>query len=87
LDESVSTGQGLWKAARLASVGIEMGVSVLLGWGIGAWLDGKLHTKPWLMLVFVILGVVAGGRSVYTAARAAARDAEDKDPGKGGTRG
>lgn len=60
--------------ARLSSVGIEMGVAVAIGWGIGYWLDKKLGTKPWLMLVFLLFGVAAGFKGIYTAARDATRD-------------
>ena len=76
-------GQSFFKAARLASVGIEMGVAVGLGWAIGSWLDRKLGSKPWLMLVFLLFGVAAGFKGVLVAARAASRAGDDK--GDGGT--
>ena len=40
-----------------------------IGWGLD-WLFGRLgiHTKPWLMIVFVVLGAAAGIRNVLRAA-------------------
>ena len=40
-----------------------------LGWGLD-WLFGRfgLHTKPWLLIVFVVLGAAAGIRGVMRAA-------------------
>jgi len=68
-EEGTEKGRAIAKAFRFASVGLEMGVAVAIGWGIGTWLDSKLGTKPWLMLVFLLFGVAAGFKAVYTAAR------------------
>jgi len=40
-----------------------------LGWGLD-WLCGRfgLHTKPWFLIVFVVLGAAAGIRGVMRAA-------------------
>lgn len=59
--------------AKLSSVGIEMGVAVGLGWGVGHWLDNKFGTEPWLMLLFLLFGTAAGFKGIYTAAREATR--------------
>jgi ATP synthase protein I len=64
-------GRQLNALARLASVGIEFSLSTLIGLLGGRWLDGKLGTQPWLMIVGLVLGVVAGGRSLVRAARQA----------------
>ncbi len=48
----------------------------IVGGAIGYFLDRWLHTKPWVMLVLGIAGVVAGLRDVL---KAAAR--EDKKSG------
>jgi F0F1-type ATP synthase assembly protein I len=39
------------------------------------WLDGKLGTTPWLMLLWLGLGLVAGFRGVFRAVRRADREA------------
>lgn len=39
-------------------------VAVVLGGGLGYLLDNRLHTSPWLALVFGALGFVAGIREI-----------------------
>ena len=53
------------------AIGLEMGVSVIIGVLLGMWLDSKAGTSPWLMVLFLILGFVAGMRSVIRAVRRA----------------
>ncbi|MDO8682123.1 MAG: AtpZ/AtpI family protein [Armatimonadota bacterium] len=48
------------KAGLASSIGLLFVVSIVMGWAFGSWLDKKLGTTPWLMLVFTILGIVAG---------------------------
>ncbi len=45
---------------QASSVGILMVASTAIGYFFGGWLDGKLHTDPWLMIIFTVLGVIAG---------------------------
>jgi len=49
-------------------VGVELvsavAVGTAVGWGLDKWLD----TRPWLMLVFIILGGAAGVMNVYRMA-------------------
>ena len=60
-----------WTMLKFSSVGIEMSVATLIGWALGYWLDLKLCTYPWLMLVFLLIGVAAGFKGVFRAAREA----------------
>ena len=53
----------------MSSVGIEMAVATVIGWGAGYWLDGKFETGPWLMLVGLMLGVAAGFYGLIRTAR------------------
>jgi len=39
-----------------------LGVPPVLGWFIGNWLDHHLGTSPYLMFIFILLGIVAGLR-------------------------
>ncbi len=68
------SGKLLKATARLASVGIELSISTVLGALGGRWLDGKLGTTPWLMIVGLILGVAAGFRSLIRTAQRANRE-------------
>jgi ATP synthase protein I len=63
------SGKQLKAFARVSALGIELAVSTVLGLLAGRWLDQKLSTEPFLMLLGLILGVVAGFRSLYLTAR------------------
>jgi len=49
-------------------VGVELISAVAIGTAIGWGLDNWLGTRPWLMLVFIILGGAAGVINVYRLA-------------------
>jgi ATP synthase protein I len=54
------------RLAGLAStVGLTVVFSILIGLAIGYWLDSKYDTFPYLTLLFLILGVIAGFRNYY----------------------
>jgi ATP synthase protein I len=53
------------RIANLSSVGIALVLCTLIGWGIGRFLDTRLGTSPWLMLVFLLLGIGAGFLNVF----------------------
>ena len=38
---------------------------IFVGTGLGVWLDGLFHTKPWLTMFLMLMGVVAGFYNVY----------------------
>ena len=59
-----------WRGAMVvASVGIEMAVSILVGWFVGDRLDLWLGTTPYLMYSFFALGVAAGFMGLWRTAR------------------
>ena len=68
------------RAARLASVGIELSVSTVLGLLGGRYLDRKFGTDPWLSVVGLLIGVTAGFRSLIRAARSAQAEASANSP-------
>ena len=76
---AASSGRGAVEFLSASSVGLELGISVILGVLFGYWLDRQLGTEPWMMLLFLVLGFVAGLRGVMRAVqrsdRAAAREA------------
>lgn len=51
----------------------------LIGYVIGQWLDGKLNTEPYLMLVFLILGFVASGKETYRLLKRISEDEQRSD--------
>ena len=49
----------------LTTAGLQIAISVVIGFGMGLWIDRWLGTRPWFMLLFILLGVVAGFLNVY----------------------
>ena len=60
-----------------ASIGIEMGAALVVGMGIGWFLDRTFKTEPWCLVIFTAFGIVAGFRNMIVAARKAAAE-EDR---------
>jgi ATP synthase protein I len=64
------TGRGDWtralrEAAPYLGIGTSFAAAVLLGLGLGHWLDRRLGTAPWLLLVGATLGLCAGFYQFY----------------------
>lgn len=47
-----------------SSIGMSMIVAVLIGTGMGYYLDKYFDTKPYLTIIFMICGVVAAFKNV-----------------------
>jgi F0F1-type ATP synthase assembly protein I len=43
------------------------------------WLDKQVHSGPWLMIVFTLLGLAAGMKGVFRAVREADQYAADRE--------
>jgi len=55
---------------ELSSIGIFLVVATFIGGAIGYFLDTRVFgTFPWLSMVFLILGIVAGFRKIFQMAR------------------
>jgi len=67
-----SMGQALRLATEMASA---VFVGAILGWG----LDTLLGTRPWMLLLFLALGMAAGTLNAYRTAVRLGTAAEDKD--------
>lgn len=52
--------QWLTQLGMASTVGITLVVATGIGYFFGSWLDAKLGTEPYLMLLFTLLGVAAG---------------------------
>ncbi|MCY0898697.1 MAG: AtpZ/AtpI family protein [Firmicutes bacterium] len=61
-----SAFRGVGVAAALAA---QLVVAIVLGYGIGHWLDGRLHTAPWLTIIGVLMGIVAGFVGLFQLSR------------------
>jgi len=61
--------------SRFAGVGLQFALSILVFLYAGQWLDRKLGTAPWLLLVGVFVGGAGSFYSMYRKLMAAqARD-------------
>lgn len=50
----------LQKIAPFLNIGTVLVACVLVGIGLGYWLDKKLQTEPWLLLAGAFLGIASG---------------------------
>lgn len=82
VEEHHSQAQLAWRMV------IELVAGLGIGFGIGYGLDLLLGTTPWLMVVFVILGLIAGIKTMIRSANELQRDAlarEEKAARAGGS--
>jgi ATP synthase protein I len=63
-DEKPKSGdwtRALREAGPFLALGTSLAASVLLGLGLGYWLDGRLGTRPLFFLLGGVLGIAAAG--------------------------
>lgn len=65
------------KIADLSSVVLMLPSSIIVGLFIGYTLDRWLGTRPWLLLIFTVLGIVSGLLSLI---RALSKYGNDQSP-------
>lgn len=58
-------GKSFGSIVDFASIGLLLVSSVFVGATMGYFLDQKFGTKPYLSLIFLILGLISGVKSVY----------------------
>jgi F0F1-type ATP synthase assembly protein I len=65
---------------RLMGLGLQFVIAILLCLYAGMWLDAKLKTAPWLMLIGALIGASAGFYSMFRVLMSEDKrmDAEDK---------
>ena len=62
---------------EFAGIGIQFALTILVFAFAGVWLDNRLGTSPWLLLVFVFGGAAGGFFSMYRHVTAAQRKPKD----------
>ena len=62
-------------AARFASAGLELAITIVVGYLGGRYLDRKLDTAPTIQIAGLVLGIFAGFRTLYRLARDAQKGA------------
>ncbi len=60
----------MWlQAANLSYLGLFFGVSIVIGAALGTFLDKKWGTKPYLLMVGVVLGIATGFNELWRVAK------------------
>ncbi len=71
----------LRQAGIYTAIPFLLALGPIIGYFIGDFLDKRLHTEPYLMIVFLIFGFVASGKEVYNLVKVAMRDMEKEEKG------
>lgn len=53
------------KMAELSSLGLMLPSSIAIGLFFGYQLDRWLHTRPWMLLLFLLFGIASGFISLF----------------------
>lgn len=53
---------------KASTVGINLVISTFVGLAIGYFLDKLLGTKPYLLIIFLLLGIISGFRDLFRMA-------------------
>jgi F0F1-type ATP synthase assembly protein I len=67
---------------RYSSVGLELAGATAGLALVGYWVDGKFGTKPWGILVGVLVGLVGGLYNLIRESLAAVREGKEEDAGR-----
>jgi ATP synthase protein I len=71
MEEHYSQAQLAWRMV------VELVAGLGIGFGIGYGLDVLIGTQPWLMVVFTILGFIAGVKTMIRSAAEVQRKQDD----------
>ena len=63
------------------TLGLEMGISLAVGLAIGYYLDRYLKTSPVLTILFMLFGLAAGMKRLYSLWKKAEKE-DERDHGK-----
>lgn len=61
-----------------STVGISLVISTFIGLAIGYFLDKFFDTSPWLLIIFLMLGIVSGFRDLIRIARKGDKKSNEK---------
>lgn len=71
--------RSLRAVGMLSTAGLTMALSVAVGVGIGYWLDQKFKTGGLLVIVFAIVGIIAGFQQLFKIVSQANADQSEAD--------
>jgi len=55
-----------------------LAVGPVVGFLIGRWLDKKLGTEPYLLIIFLIFGFIASGKEVWKIIKRAEKETDEE---------
>ena len=67
------------RAGLLTAIPLVLAIAPVIGFFMGDYLDKWLGTEPYLMIVFVVLGFIAGAREVHKLVKKAYEDESPQD--------
>jgi ATP synthase protein I len=67
------SAQTALSTSEFAGVGVQFAATTLVFVFAGVWLDKRLHSSPWFVLICVFVGAAAGFYSMYSKVMAAQR--------------
>ena len=70
---------GIFKYMKYSTVGIELSLSIIIGGGIGYWLDQELGTEPGLLIFWLSCGMIAGFRSLYRTTKRIMKEIDENE--------
>lgn len=83
LNMSLFLGQGrsfdFKKFGEISSLALVLPSSIAVGLAIGYFLDKWLHTQPWMLLVWTILGVVSGVLNLWRGIKRYLSETENEE--------
>jgi ATP synthase protein I len=59
------TRKALRMVGLASTLGLTIVIATFIGLALGLWLDRVFNTSPWLTVIFLILGIIAGFRNFY----------------------
>ncbi|PIR23851.1 MAG: hypothetical protein COV44_00635 [Deltaproteobacteria bacterium CG11_big_fil_rev_8_21_14_0_20_45_16] len=75
----MSNNKSLW----LTALGIsQAGFMIIMSLVLGAWLDRKLDTRPWLSALGLIVGFIGSGSFLYRLVRLSQKRNDSDDQNK-----
>jgi len=72
--------KSLMQAVTASTIGFQVAFAPFIGLGIGVFLDSKLGTFPYLTLILLVFGIIAGGLNYYRFAKQ--QQQQDEGPKK-----
>jgi len=64
---------------QASTVGLSLVLATFIGLAIGYWLDKLFGSSPWLTIIFLIIGIIAGFRELFRIAKKQGDGTDDKD--------